>query len=54
MINFSDMRIFVMPNMLTVALLVQTLEPLTIPAQNQDGALSNINTQRLASILTPS
>ena len=53
MINFNDMPIFVMPNMLTVALLVLTLKPLTIPAQIQDGVLSGTNTQRRASILAP-
>lgn len=53
LINFNDMPIFVMPNMLTVALLVQTLKPLTIPAHNQDGVLSATNTQRRVSILAP-
>ena len=50
--NFSDMPIFVMPNMLTMAPFVLTLEPLTIPAQIQDGSLPNINKKRQASIHT--
>ena len=42
-----------MPNMSTVAVLVLTLEPLAIGAQNQDGVLSNINTQRRESVFAP-
>ena len=42
-----------MPNMHKMDFLVLTLELLGIPAQNQDGVLSDINTQSRVSILVP-
>lgn len=41
------------PNMLKMAFLVHTAELLGIPANNQDGVLSDINTQSRASVLVP-